>query len=160
MQTTNTDLAKEIRSMRAALQQLARSFAELAPRDAPEGNAAASGLSLRERQVLRLVAQGKRSKEIADVLDISVRTVDAHRGSLMKKLGIHSIAGLVQYALQLRRPRRKARLTAARRAALKLQGQYIGTMRGLRPAQKAKVKKIRQKKGIRRAIAAARKLAA
>lgn len=144
--------------MRTALQHLARSFAELAPR-APAATIATAGLSLRERQVLHLVAQGKRSKEIASILDISVRTVDAHRASLMKKLGIHNVAGLVQYALQHRQPRRKPRLTAARLAALKLQGRYIGTLRGLKPAQKAQVKKIRKKKGIRKAIAAARKLA-
>src|SRR5262245_24197205 len=58
------------------------------------------------------------------------------------------------------RPRRKLRLTPARRAALKLQGQYMGYLRGLKPAQKAKVKTIRSAKGIRAAIAAAKRLAA
>jgi len=56
--------------------------------------------------------------------------------------------------------RRAPRLTAARRAALKLQGQYMGTLRGLTPAQKAKVKKIRAQKGLRPALAAARRLSA
>jgi hypothetical protein len=55
--------------------------------------------------------------------------------------------------------RRKPRLTTAQRAALKLQGRYMGTLRGLKPTQKAKVKKIRAQKGIRAAIAAARRLA-
>jgi hypothetical protein len=54
--------------------------------------------------------------------------------------------------------RRKMTMTPARRAALKLQGQYMGYMRNLRPQQKAKVKKIRAGKGIRAAIAAAKKL--
>ena len=54
--------------------------------------------------------------------------------------------------------RRKPRLTAAQRRALKLQGKYMGTMRGLKPAQRAKVKKIRSVRGIRAAIAAARRL--
>jgi hypothetical protein len=53
---------------------------------------------------------------------------------------------------------RKLRITPARRAALKLQGQYMGYMRNLKPAQKARVKKIRESKGIRSAIAAARRL--
>ena len=54
--------------------------------------------------------------------------------------------------------RRKVRMTPARRAALKLQGQYMGYMRNLKPQQKAKVKKIRTGKGIRAAIAAAKRL--
>ena len=54
---------------------------------------------------------------------------------------------------------RKLQLTPARRAALKLQGQYMGYMRPLKPAQKAKVKKIRVAKGIRAAIATAQRLA-
>src|SRR5262245_19887441 len=58
------------------------------------------------------------------------------------------------------RQRRKLRLTPARRAALKLQGQYMGTLRGLSPREKSKVKKVRAAKGLRAAIAAAQKLAA
>ncbi|HZI93549.1 MAG TPA: hypothetical protein VFE84_04865 [Patescibacteria group bacterium] len=57
------------------------------------------------------------------------------------------------------RRRRKPRLSAAQRAALKLQGKYMGTMRGLKPRQIAEVKKIRETKGIRAAIKAAEKLA-
>jgi len=54
--------------------------------------------------------------------------------------------------------RRRLTLTPARRAALKLQGQYMGYMRKLKPRQKAVVKALREKKGIRAGIAAARKL--
>ncbi|MBM4371763.1 MAG: response regulator transcription factor [Deltaproteobacteria bacterium] len=57
-------------------------------------------LSLREEDVLRLVAQGKTSREIASILGISVKTVDNHRQNLMEKLGIHEIAGLTRYALK------------------------------------------------------------
>jgi hypothetical protein len=57
-----------------------------------------------------------------------------------------------------RRPRRKLMITPARRTALKLQGRYMGYMRGLKPQQKAKIKKIRQAKGIRAAIAAAKRM--
>jgi hypothetical protein len=53
--------------------------------------------------------------------------------------------------------RRKMHITPERRAALKLQGQYMGYMRQLKPAQKAKVRKIRAAKGVRAAIAAAKK---
>jgi len=58
------------------------------------------------------------------------------------------------------RPRRKLRLSPARRAALKVQGQYMGTLRGLKPPAKARVKALRQAKGIRAALAMARTLAA
>jgi len=50
-------------------------------------------------------------------------------------------------------------LTPGRRAALKLQGSYLGYMRQLKPTQKAKVRRIREAKGIRAAIAAAKRLA-
>jgi hypothetical protein len=55
--------------------------------------------------------------------------------------------------------RRKLRLSPARRRALKLQGRYLGYMRQLKPALKAKVKAVKAKKGIRVAIATAKKLA-
>ena len=57
------------------------------------------------------------------------------------------------------RTRRKPRLTAEQRRALKLQGKYMGTMRGLKPTQRTKIKKIRATKGIRAAIAEAQRLA-
>ncbi len=54
----------------------------------------------RERQVLQLVAEGKTTKEIADILEISVKTAESHRAHLMDKLQIHDTAGLVRYALR------------------------------------------------------------
>jgi RNA polymerase sigma factor (sigma-70 family) len=57
-------------------------------------------LSPREREVLRYIAEGSSNKEIAGTLGISVRTVETHRDSLMKKLGIHSVAGLTRFALR------------------------------------------------------------
>jgi DNA-binding NarL/FixJ family response regulator len=57
-------------------------------------------LTPRERQVLQLVAEGKTSKEIAAVLDVSVKTAETHRTNLMEKLDIHSTAGLVRYAIR------------------------------------------------------------
>lgn len=56
------------------------------------------------------------------------------------------------------RPGRRLRLSAERRAALKLQGQYMGHLRGLKPRQKAQVKALRAAKGVRPAIALARRL--
>jgi DNA-binding NarL/FixJ family response regulator len=57
-------------------------------------------LSSREREVIRLVALGHSSKEIARVLDISPRTVDTYRSRLMHKLRLHSVADVVRYAVQ------------------------------------------------------------
>jgi DNA-binding NarL/FixJ family response regulator len=59
-------------------------------------------LSPRQREVLRLTAEGHSTKEIATVLDISPRTVEFHRYRLMRSLGMHSTAGLVQYAIRHR----------------------------------------------------------
>ena len=57
-------------------------------------------LSLREREVLTLLAEGKSSKEIADLLFISTRTVEHHRASINKKLKINNIVDLVKYAIR------------------------------------------------------------
>ena len=57
-------------------------------------------LTTREREVLQLVAEGKRSKEIADMLGISVKTAETHRAHIMSKLSIHDTAGLVRYAIR------------------------------------------------------------
>jgi DNA-binding NarL/FixJ family response regulator len=58
-----------------------------------------ASLSPRQREVLRLIAEGKTTKQIAQVLGISVKTVESHRAKLMEKLGIHDVAGLVRYAI-------------------------------------------------------------
>lgn len=57
-------------------------------------------LTDREKQVLKLVAEGFSNKEIADLLCISVKTVMAHRANLMEKLAIHSRTDLIKYALR------------------------------------------------------------
>ena len=57
-------------------------------------------LSPREREVLRLIAGGKTTKEIAALLGISVKTADSHRTRLMEKLDIHEVAGLTRYAIR------------------------------------------------------------
>lgn len=56
-------------------------------------------LTTRELEILKFVAGGKKNSEIADMLGISVRTVEAHRASIMRKLNLHSIASLVRYAI-------------------------------------------------------------
>ena len=61
---------------------------------------AAPALTPRQREVLRLIAEGKRTKEIARTLDISVKTVEMHRGQLMKVLDLRNVADLVRYAIR------------------------------------------------------------
>jgi DNA-binding NarL/FixJ family response regulator len=56
-------------------------------------------LTHRERQVLQLVAEGHSNKYIASYLCLSVKTVDKHRGNLMKKLDVHNVAGLTTFAV-------------------------------------------------------------
>lgn len=60
----------------------------------------ADPLAPRERQVLQLVAEGKSSKEIALLLDLTVRTAESYRARIMEKLDIHDTAGLVRYAIR------------------------------------------------------------
>ena len=55
-------------------------------------------LTLRQREVLQMIAEGKSTREIAAALAVSVKTVETHRAALMERLGIFDIAGLVMYA--------------------------------------------------------------
>lgn len=57
-------------------------------------------LSSREREVLQLIAEGKTNKDIATSLNLSVYTVDAHRGRIMEKLNLHSTSELVRFAVR------------------------------------------------------------
>ncbi len=58
-------------------------------------------LTSRQREILQLIAEGKSTKEIAELLYISVKTVETHRMQLMKRLDIHDVAGLVRYAIRM-----------------------------------------------------------
>jgi two-component system, NarL family, nitrate/nitrite response regulator NarL len=58
-----------------------------------------SQLTSREREVLVLIAEGRSNKEIADGLGIGVRTIETHRERIMRRLNIHSVAGLTKYAI-------------------------------------------------------------
>ena len=67
------------------------------------GDASPSGVAMltdREREVLQLIAEGLSSKQIANMLGISLKTVDSHRSNLMEKLDIHKVSGLVRFAIR------------------------------------------------------------
>ena len=75
-------------------------------------NSASSGLekpeptedriTSREREILQLLSEGKSSKEVASVLDLSVKTAETHRSNIMRKLKIHNVTELVRYAVRNR----------------------------------------------------------
>src|SRR5579871_7007155 len=67
--------------------------------DSKPASSLVQSLSPRELQVLRLVAEGKTSKEIAVLLDLGLQTVRSYRKTMMKKLGVSNVAGLTQVAL-------------------------------------------------------------
>jgi DNA-binding NarL/FixJ family response regulator len=71
---------------------------------APAEEAATPGMTLtaREREVLQLLAEGQSNKEVASSLGIGVKTAEAHRANLMRKLGVRSISELVRYAIRNR----------------------------------------------------------
>jgi DNA-binding NarL/FixJ family response regulator len=72
-----------------------------------KGNNGASGqlprlpkLTPREREVVQLLAEGKSSKEVASLLNLSTKTAETHRSNIMRKLGFHSVRDLVVYAIK------------------------------------------------------------
>lgn len=60
----------------------------------------AERLTARQREVLQLIAEGRSNKEIAEILVLSVKTVETHRSQLMNQLDIHDVTGLVRYAIR------------------------------------------------------------
>jgi DNA-binding NarL/FixJ family response regulator len=60
-----------------------------------------AGLTPRQREILQLVAEGNSSKQVAAKLDISVKTVEAHRGQIMERLGVQDVTGLVRFAIRV-----------------------------------------------------------
>lgn len=75
----------------------------LHPKGAVENAGGAVGpLTMREREIVQLLAEGKPSKVIATQLGVSAKTIEAHRANVMRKLNLHSIAALVRYAVHNR----------------------------------------------------------
>ena len=57
-------------------------------------------LTSRQREILQLIAEGQTTKDIARLLDLSIKTIETHRTDLMKRLDIHDVTGLVRYAIR------------------------------------------------------------
>ncbi len=57
-------------------------------------------LTVREREVTKLIAEGKKSREVADYLSVSLKTVEKHRSNLMRKLDLHNVSAITKYAIE------------------------------------------------------------
>lgn len=66
----------------------------------PVGADPLEGLTQRQREILQLVAEGRSTKEIAGILDVSIKTIETHRARLMERLDIHDVPGLVRFAIR------------------------------------------------------------
>jgi DNA-binding NarL/FixJ family response regulator len=99
------ELAHAIRAVASDHTYLCHKIADLIIKDymhltVKEEASVYSTLTVREREVLQLIAEGKSTKEIAGVLKVSVKTVETHRQQMMEKLGVRSIAELTKYAIR------------------------------------------------------------
>jgi DNA-binding NarL/FixJ family response regulator len=87
---------------RVSKQVIADYFLRLSGESTPPtvGQTPFQRLTPRQREVLLLIAEGRTSPEIAQILGVGVRTIETHRTMLMRRLNIHDIAGLVRYAME------------------------------------------------------------
>jgi len=102
----------ELAELELALKTVARGERYLTPavakyaieayRDKPEGpSGPLAKLSTRQREILQLIAEGHTTKDIAQRLSVSVKTVETHRSQLMDRLDIHDVPGLVRFAMRV-----------------------------------------------------------
>jgi two-component system response regulator NreC len=99
------ELAKAIRLVMSNKTYLSPGIAEIVVKDCATidtgpSESVFSALTPREREVLRLIAEGKRASQIAGLLNISVKTVETHRQQIIQKLGTRSVAELTKYAIR------------------------------------------------------------
>lgn len=98
------ELATAIHTVMANKSYLSQEVAHIVVKDYLEGPtnkpSAFSILTLREREVLQLIAEGKSSRQIAETLCLSIKTVETHRQQIMHKLDLHSVADLVRYSIR------------------------------------------------------------
>ncbi len=96
----DTELVNAIRSVAQGDGYLSPAVAGALNEKTADPNNPGDTLSPREREVLLLIAEGKTNKEIATKLNLSVYTVDSHRGKIMEKLNLHSAGELVRFAIK------------------------------------------------------------
>jgi two-component system response regulator NreC len=96
----DTELLTAVRSVANGDGYISPAVAGALDDKAKDANDPVGLLSTREREVLLLIADGKTNKEIANKLNLSVYTVDSHRGKIMEKLNLHSAGELVRFAMK------------------------------------------------------------
>jgi len=96
----DTELLNAIRSVAQGNGYISPAVAGALDEKKADPNNPVDTLSPREREVLLLIADGKTNKEIATKLNLSVYTVDSHRGKIMEKLNLHSAGELVRFAIK------------------------------------------------------------
>lgn len=103
-QTSAEELVDMVRRTHAARKTMVREMPERRLGEWPSGELLSQKriLTAREREVLKLLAEGRTVRSAAGVLGLSIKTVDAHKFNLMRKLGIHNKAELVMWAIQKR----------------------------------------------------------
>ncbi len=99
------ELVHAIRSVVSGHTYLCHKITDVVIRDyldisAKEVSSVFSTLTVREREVLQLIAEGRSTKDIATLLKVSVKTIETHRQQIMEKLNIHSVAELTKYAIR------------------------------------------------------------
>ena len=103
--SASTDVHNAIDAIRSGASYLSPAITQqVVDAIARPGDAKPSGISMltaREREVLKLIAEGLSSKEIASDFGISLKTIDSHRSNLMEKLDIHKVSGLVRFAIRV-----------------------------------------------------------
>lgn len=85
----------------AVSQNMIERFLRLDQQASAEGGPKSEVLTTRQREVLQLVAEGRSTREIAERLNLSVKTIESHRAQLMQRLEIFDVAGLTRYALRV-----------------------------------------------------------
>jgi len=103
--STFTELLQAIRTVSKDKRYLSPNITSIVVDDylhLSEGSAQSvySALSAREKEVLQLIAEGKSTRNIADILNLSLKTIETHRGNLMRKLQAVNVADLVKYAIR------------------------------------------------------------
>jgi len=103
-QTSAEELAEMVRKTHAGQKTVVREMRERRREEWPSAELLPRKrvLTAREREVLKLLAEGRTVRSAAGVLGLSIKTVDAHKFNLMRKLGIHNKAELVMWAIQKR----------------------------------------------------------
>lgn len=99
--SAGSEIVQAVRDVAKGYPYFGKGVEELANQCFNSGETGQSLLSRREQQILRLVVEGRASKEIADILFISPKSVETYRSRLMKKLGVDNIVGLVKMAIKM-----------------------------------------------------------